>query len=180
MQNISIDQWILIVLAIVSLLFGTGLYYRLRAKKDKNIPGLENTSVVTAEIQKATCEFFKLKIQITTGDYKDIDFGYNVYSIKVNRIFKETFKIGLYEKELLGAEITIHSGGGVLSGGESTKCVGVNVYKLPEKQFEPDEPFSIFSFGAHRGMFGFFRTFVEHINPNSGVVTLNVFWCAKK
>ena len=46
-----------------------------------------------------------------------------------------------------------------------------------ELQSQLDEPVSVYFLWTNRRRHRFFRLFVEHINRNTGVVTLNAFLC---
>jgi len=71
----------------------------------------------------------------------------------------------------------VSSGGGLLFCGNDCESVGTNEFIVPAKEFELEEPVSVYFFCTTAGLHRFFRLFVDHINGKTGVVTLNAFLC---
>ena len=61
-----------------------------------------------------------------------------------------------------------------LYGGEYCKNTDVNQYLMPQKEFNSEEPCSVYAYHVQEGYFSFIRVFVDHINPHSREVTLNL------
>jgi hypothetical protein len=99
-----------------------------------------------------------------------------VGSTYANSMVLELFSATHSRRRGRGCHIKVSSGGGLFFCGDYCEKTDVNEFIVPTKEFSLDEPVSLYFFwtsGWHR----FFRLFVEHINHNTGLVTLNAFLC---
>jgi hypothetical protein len=69
--------------------------------------------------------------------------------------------------------LEVNCGGGLVYGGERTTKVHVNRYCMPISQFE-HEPYSIYYQRFSERYLHFFALYVEHINPQASILTLQV------
>lgn len=171
MPGISLDQWIIIITMALTLLFGSGLYFRFRAKKKKEVA----SAVISERKNIAIGNSLRRTMKIKIGDFETLACGRSNVKISVIDIVEETFEIEHFESASYGAELEVSTGGGLVFGGCSVKKSGVNRYKAPAKRFHDEEPYSIFQFHVAEKYFSFLRIYIEHINPHTNEVTLNVF-----
>lgn len=116
------------------------------------------------------------KAKIKKGDYREFKWDSSLVKISFLDIVDEEFETIVGEKQTLGAELEVSSGGGLVYGGKCAKESGVNKYKVPPIISNYEEPYSLFFFHTGEKYHRFFRVFVEHINPHSEEVTLNIFF----
>ncbi|MGD0552840.1 MAG: hypothetical protein ABSB25_09330 [Sedimentisphaerales bacterium] len=179
MESINLAQWITIGIGLATLLFGGGLikhfFFRHPAKidspKDTN---QDNERQVPVTIIKTNPCLIKAKIKV--GDYQEFKWGDSSIKISVMDIVNEPFKTIVGEQQVLGVELGIDSGGGLVYGGNYTKESGVNKYKAPQVFSNHEEPYSLYFFHTWEKHCKLFRVLVEHINPRSEDVTLNIFF----
>jgi len=169
MASISLEQWIIIVISALTLLFGSGLYFQFRSTKKRA------SAVIPESKKKEIGNLLRRTMKIRVGDFETLTWRSKNLKISVIDIVQETFKMEHFESKSYGAELEVSTGGGLVFGGYSAKNTGVNRYKTPVKKFPNEEPFSIFAFHCAANYFSFIRIYVEHINPHTNEVTLNVF-----
>lgn len=169
MAGIPLDQWIIIFVSALTLLFGSGLYFRFRSKKKST------SSVISKNKKKEIGNSLRRTFKIRIGDFETISWRSSSLKISIIDIVLEMFKLNRFEMESYGAELEVDTGGGLVFGGFSVKEAGVNRYKIPVKKFQNEEPCSVFTFNCSDEYFSFMRVYVEHINPHTNEVTLNVF-----
>ena len=180
----GVFAWIIIPLAISVILF---MLTSKVLKQDVSAPVIIDSLQVNVQNSlpvphvsppiKVDKDNFLTTVKITAGDYRDFLWDSQTVRIEVSEIVKETFNFhSLGKKESYGAAIYIKAGGGLVYGGEESNYVDVNKYLIPQKLLQDQEPCSIYSFHITENYFNFFRVFIEHINPNSGQATLNVFF----
>jgi len=165
MAELSLYQWIIIIISAIMLIFGSGLYFRFKAKKKK----------VKETTKREFGNSLRKIVKVAVGDYVTLPCDHSNLKITVIDIVQENFKMEHFEIESYGANLGVDAGGGLVFGGYSAIETGVNQYKIPIKKFQNEEPCSIYSFHCKKDYFSFMRIFIEHINPHSKEVTLNVF-----
>jgi len=133
-----------------------------------------NEKLISATIVKANPYLTKAKIKV--GDYQEFKWGDSSIKISVMDIVNEPFKTIAGEQQALGVELGVDSGGGLVYGGNCTKEFGVNKYKAPQIFSNFEEPYSLYFFHTGEKYCKLFRVLVEHINPRSEEVTLNIFF----
>lgn len=119
------------------------------------------------------------KARIFEGDYQEFIWGGTTVRISVLQIIKTDFSHSPshVKNEVLGVEIGFSTGGGLVYGGEVCKKTAVNRYLMPQKEFQQEEPCSVyFYYIIHEERFLFMRVFVDHINQHSRQVTLSLFF----
>ena len=119
-----------------------------------------------------------LKLDVPVGDYVEIHHQGIVIRVSIEEIVEREFSFSATHSRRRGrgCHIKVSSGGGLFFCGDYCEKTDVNEFIVPTKEFSLDEPVSVYFFwtsGWHR----FFRLFVEHINHNTGLVTLNAFLC---
>jgi hypothetical protein len=118
-----------------------------------------------------------LKLDVPVGDYVEIHHQGVVIKVSIEEIVEREFLFsGTSRRHGRGCHIKVSSGGGLFFCGDYCDKTDVNEFIVPTKEFNLDEPVSVYFFwtsGWHR----FFRLFVEHINHKTGLVTLNAFLC---
>jgi len=117
-------------------------------------------------------------IRISAGDYQEFTWGCRTIRVEILEIKKEKFYLASLhgEKEQYGAVIKVSTGGGLVYGGSDCKEVGVNQYLVPPNDLDDEEPSSVYAYHVGKDYFDFFRIFVDHINPQTHQVTLNLFF----
>jgi hypothetical protein len=117
-----------------------------------------------------------LKLEVPVGDYIEIDHQGSVVKVMMEEIVEREFPTLMGGRRRgRGCRINVDNGGGLLFCGEQCEKTDVNEFILPTKEFNLDEPVSVYFFGATAEWHRFFRLFVEHVNHRTEVVTLNVF-----
>jgi hypothetical protein len=169
MAIISLDQWIFIIISVLTLLFGSGLYFRFKRRKKKA------SAVISESRKKDVGNSLRKTMKIRVGDFETFPWRSSNLKISVIDIVQETFKMQCVELESYGVDLEVNTGGGLVFGGYSAKETDVNRYKIPVKRFQNEEPCSIFAFHCGDNYFSFMRICVEHVNPHTNEVTLNVF-----
>jgi len=116
------------------------------------------------------------KTRILEGDYQEFIWGPATVRVSVSEIVKGKFNFSSLrgEKETLGAVMDFSTGGGLVYGGADCKQTGVNQYLIPQKEFNQEEPCSVYAYHVREGYFSFIRVFVDHVNQHSREVTLNL------
>ena len=116
--------------------------------------------------------------RINEGDYQEFLWGVSTVRVAITEIKKEKFYLSRLggEKELHGAVIDVSTGGGLVCGGTDCKKTGVNQYLVPQKKFDDEEPCSVYAYHVRKDYFNFLRIVIDHINPHSRQVTLNLFF----
>lgn len=114
--------------------------------------------------------------KILEGDYQDFVWGPTTVRLSVSEIVKANFHFSHLggKKETPGAVIHFSTGGGLVYGGVDCKQTGVNQYLIPQKEFDDEEPYSVYAYYFRDDYFRFFRVFVDHVNQHSRQVTLNL------
>jgi hypothetical protein len=92
--------------------------------------------------------------------------------IEVRSIRENTQK--RYDEEENGAELWVNSGGGLVFGGERAIKITTNCYYLAVSKFQDREPWSVYFWNFSNERARFFAAYLDHINPHTGVVTINV------
>jgi len=172
-------QWISILIGVATLLFGGGLIWRFffrhpvshNDQKDIDRNSDKQTSLAVVKTNP-----YMTKAKIKKGDYREFKWDSSLVKISFLDIVDEEFETIVGEKQTLGAELEVSSGGGLVYGGKCAKESGVNKYKVPPIISNYEEPYSLFFFHTGEKYHRFFRVFVEHINPHSEEVTLNIFF----
>ena len=124
MNNIGIDQWILIMLALLTLLFGTGLLFRFKSRHKKEEKSLSSDQKSAVRKNRG---LIQLSPKISVGDFMDISLRWdNKIRITVLDIVQDKFDVTGSEKELdcVDLEISIPPmifKGVSLYGGKYTK-----------------------------------------------------------
>jgi len=111
------------------------------------------------------------KTKILEGDYQEFIWGPTTVRVSVSEIVKSRLR---GERETLSAVIHFSTGGGLVYGGADCKETGVNQYLIPQKEFNQEEPCSVYAYHVREGYFSFIRVFVDHVNQHSREVTLNL------
>jgi pyrimidine deaminase RibD-like protein len=120
-----------------------------------------------------------LRLQVPVGDYVEIHHHGRVVRVSIEEIVEREFPCSAIHspRHGRGCHMKVSSGGGLLFCGKDCESVGTNEFVVPEKEFDLEEPVSVYFFWTTAGSHRFFRLFVEHINGKTGVVTLNAFLC---
>jgi pyrimidine deaminase RibD-like protein len=118
-----------------------------------------------------------LKLEVPVGDYAEIHHRGFVIKVSLEEIIEREFSRSAIRdrKRGRGCHLKLSSGGGLFFCGSDCEQTGVNEFMVPTKEFDQEEPVSVYFFWAREGWHRFFRLFVEHINRTTGVATLNVF-----
>jgi len=168
--------WFLLIISLVIaiILFATRKFFSRDQIADMH---LKTNTVNPIKVHKNT--FLRI-IKIKVGEYQDFLWEDLLIRIKLLDIKRDLFidPLSSEKSEEYGAILDINIGGGVVVGGEITRELDVNKYIVPEKKFEYEEKYSIFSFNADQKDYYFFRLFVEHINIPSNLVELNLFFAS--
>jgi len=116
---------------------------------------------------------------IREGDYQEFIWLGSTVRVTVSQIeekeFYRGFSFGRREK-CLGATLDISTGGGLVYGGENCIKESTNKYSMPQREFSQEEPYSVYEFHVSNESFNFFRVYVDHINPYTREVKLNLFF----
>jgi hypothetical protein len=123
---------------------------------------------------------FLTVVRVSQGDYVDFKWEMGKVRIEVSEIVKAEAASLLHAEQLWKAAIYVDSGGRIVYAGRECEKLKTNKYLVPQKKdvaYGDEELCAVFFFHADKGHFSFFRVYVEHINPTSGQVTLNVFFC---
>jgi len=132
---------------------------------------IPNIELSNENIQRQYIE----KIIIKEGDYIEIPWSHKTYKITLENIINENFQ-ERYPNEIQdGIELKINSGGGLLYSGKYGKEVSVNHWKIPLKDANNEELYSVYSYHIYNGSFSFFRCYGSHINKHSREVTLSIY-----
>lgn len=120
-----------------------------------------------------------LKLRVPVGDYVEVKHQGLVLRASIEDIVERRFSSSgiLGGRPGVGCRMKVSSGGGVFFCGDDCEKNGINEFTVPTKEFTQDEPVSVYFFWTNVGYHRFVRLFVEHINRNTGVVTLNVLLC---
>jgi len=120
-----------------------------------------------------------LRLQVSVGDYVEIQHQGGMVRVSIEEIVEGEFSCSALggRKHGRGCRMKVSSGGGLLFCGDDCEKTGINEFIVPTKEFSLEEPVSVYFFWTTTGWHRFFRLFVEHINHNAGVVTLNAFLC---
>ena len=92
--------------------------------------------------------------------------------IEVRSVRENTQK--RYDEEQHGAELSVSTGGGLVFGGERAIQIATNCYYLPMSKFNNREPWSVYFWNFSNERAHFFAAYLDHINPHTGVVSINV------
>ncbi len=92
--------------------------------------------------------------------------------IEVRSVRENTQK--RYDEEEHGAELWVTTGGGLVFGGERAIQIATNCYYLAVSKFQNREPWSIYFWHVSNEYARFFAAYLDHINPHTGIVTINV------
>jgi hypothetical protein len=121
--------------------------------------------------------FCATTITLSSGDYQDFNWDGTDVRIEVSEVVKGTFDAGYNGVESYAASINVKFGGALVFAGNCCKRIGVNMYQVPRMQTgmrEEESAFYLYTIG--QDYFRFFRGYVDHINPQSGRVTFNLFF----
>ena len=180
MNNIGIDQWILIILAFLTLLFGTGLIFRFKSrhkKEGKSLPSDEKP-----EVRKKR-GLIQVKPKIRVGDFMDIPLRWDdKIRINVLDIVQDKFEIMNSEEELDCVDLEINIPplifkGVSLYGGKYTKEIASWRYRIPASKFSDERLPSLYIYSTGKDSFDFLRIFAVHINRHAMQVVLDIFYC---
>lgn len=118
-----------------------------------------------------------LRLQVPLGDYVEIHHQDRVVRVSIEEIVERDFLCSAIHsrRRLRGCHMKVSNGGGLLFCGKDCEEADTNEFIVPTKEFDLEEPVSVYFFWTSTGLHRFFRLFVEHINRNTGVVTLNAF-----
>lgn len=181
--SIDTDQWIVIGISILTLLFGGGVVWRLlghrgvaKGEGDSNKGDTKDMLPIAILPIIAKGSPYVAKVKIKVGGYREFEWSDRLVKISLVDIVKENFKTIIGEMETFGAELRVETGGGLVYGGKCTKEYGVNQYRVPAIVSHYEEPYSLYFFHSDKNYLSFFRVFVEHINHHANEVTLNVFF----
>jgi hypothetical protein len=175
--------WIIISFPISIIAFFI-LINLLHSEKQESLIKIDSIHINVKDYNFTMSEHLPIKIEkddfyniikIHAGDYRDFIDDYKKIRIEVKDIITDNFEGFLGKNEKYGVIIHIDTGGGLVFGGEYSKRIGTNEYAIPQKATSDEEPYSIYRFYTTESYFNFLRVFVEHINPKSQEVTLNVF-----
>ena len=127
MANIPIYQWVIIIVSILTLLFGSGLYFRFKSRRKKakdisrededQIQDFRKSESPKKVIGKAIRSVFKISV----GDYKDIPWEGSTIRVSVLDIVREDFEMHGAEPENYGVELEVNTGGGLVYAGDLKK-----------------------------------------------------------
>lgn len=178
-KTINAAQWITIGISLASLLFGGGLIWRFffkhrpqeNSQGNINKDGSDQTPLTVVRANP-----YLVKIKFKLGDYKEFEWDRSLVKISFLGIVNENFKTVVGDKQTLGVELQVDSGGGLIYGGEYTKKSDVNQYKVPLIISHYEEPYSLYFYHTGEKYCRFFRVFAEHINPHSEEAILNIFF----
>jgi hypothetical protein len=92
--------------------------------------------------------------------------------IEVRSVRKNTQK--RYDEDEYGAELCVTAGGGLVFGGERAIQITTNCYYLAVAKFQNREQWSVYFWYFSNQSARFFAAYLDHINPHTGVVTINV------
>ena len=109
---------------------------------------------------------FKLRV----GDFwqfPDLDIKIEVRSVRENTQRR-------HDEEAYGAELLVNTGGGLVFGGERAIQITTNCFYLAVTKFKDREPWSVYFWYLSNEYARFFAAYLDHINPHTGVVTINV------
>ena len=165
----EIYQIILIIIAIITLVFGPGIIYRIKGKK-----GNSQSSQLNEQI-RINSKILSLERTIPLGDFIEVVWKYRKMKIEIKDIRREVIQdhISLgYHREHTAAEIKFDTGGGLVYGGQYTKEMGVNTFLLIPFSDEYEEPFSVFAFST--SLKYLMRICIKHINEHAKTVTLDI------
>jgi hypothetical protein len=181
--SIDTDQWIVIGISILTLLFGGGVVWRLlghrgvaKGEGDSNKGDTKDMLPIAILPIIVKGNPYVAKVKIKVGGYREFEWSDRLVKISLVDIVKENFKTIIGEMETFGAELGVETGGGLVYGGKCTKEYGVNQYRVPAIVSHYEEPYSLYFFHSDKNYLRFFRVFVEHINHHANEVTLNVFF----
>jgi hypothetical protein len=124
--------------------------------------------------------FGLLTIEVPVGDYVEIHHHSRVVRVSIEEIVEREFSFSeIGRRHGTGCRMKVNNGGGLLFCGTYCEKTSTNEFIVPTKGFlsDLDEPVSVYFFWTSTGGLRFFRLFVDHINRNTGVVTLNAFLC---
>jgi hypothetical protein len=173
-------QWTMAAIAVVTLLFGSGLVWRFR-KRRTGVESGGTTPETPAPVHPSMLRMQGKRVdgvlKVAVGDFVDIAWDGRDIRIRVHGIAKDkvTHAAGYTKEDETTVDIEMNVGGALLFGGEATLKAGVNRFRLPQRTFDQDEPYSMYLFHVGSDSFRFIRVFVEHVNPVAGVITLNFF-----
>ncbi|MCJ7648424.1 MAG: hypothetical protein MUP85_07410 [Candidatus Lokiarchaeota archaeon] len=175
-------QKVLIIVAVLTFLFGSGIIFRLCSNEDRksNISSekndLPNSNNFNREFVKSNIPYSSV---IQLGEMKI--FELNGEEVKIN--FKELSKSSKSKfsnsDSVDAVVLSFDIGGGLVYGGNLTTEVGVNEFLMPESKDYEQELYSAYHFTASENYFNFFRIYVEHINKYNKTVKLNLYFSKK-
>ena len=116
--------------------------------------------------------------RINEGDYQEFIYGHTTIKVAVSEIVKKKLYHSYIpgEIESIGAVLEISTDGGLVHGGEDCKKEGTNKYLIPQKETQVEETYSVYAYHAKKDYFNFFRVYIDHVNPHTRQVTLNLFF----
>lgn len=174
-------EWATALVGLLTVLFGSGAVWQVRRRRasappppsgDVTEPKPESHHDISTKAPKLS-----RVLKVSVGDYVDVHWGSRATRITIHGIGQETvtpeYRISPEQITMVDVEMSV--GGALVFGGESTLKAGVNRFKLPQKQFDQEEPCSMYLYHIGDNYFRFQRVFVEHINQVAQVVTLNIF-----
>lgn len=117
-----------------------------------------------------------LKARIFEGGFREFIWGSKTVRISVPRIVRENFYLSQLRsgQEASGAEVQLSMGGGLVYSGADCRETGVNQYLMPQKEFQDEEPYSVYAYHTGEKYFHFMRIYVDHVNQHSRQVTLDL------
>jgi len=113
-------------------------------------------------------------ITLGIGDYQEIAFGIGL-RIELLGISRAAALGG----DTYAAEVYVDAMGALVGGGEYTERLDVNKYRLPRRQYDHSEGFSVYFLHMFSSGYRVFSAVVTHINHQRGTVTFRVL-CAER
>jgi hypothetical protein len=142
-----------------------------------NHPTAEARTHETRPITISTGGGVIYKARIFEGDFQEFIWGGTTVRISVFQITSFYYSLSHGRQEAMGVEIGFSTGGGLVWGGADCKNTGTNRYLMPQKEFQDEEPCSVYFYHIiNEKYFRFMRVFVDHINQHSRQVTLSLFF----
>ena len=136
---------------------------------NSNITGiLGNIALNIKNISLKRTEVDLYQIQIREGSF----WQNGGKRIDVKEIIEATDNQGI---KYYNADLLFNTGGGLCYGGENTKHLTTNYYRVPVTRSD-QEPSGIYSyrFSIEDGWFSFYCASITHINPKERIVTIEI------
>jgi hypothetical protein len=139
---------------------------------------------MTGEPIEVVSDNFTKTFSIHVGGYQDFvkRFGTHSYTVRfdLKQIVEAKIPTESFPKDIDQAIIYTNTGGGLVYGGAETTARTTNEFSVPEVIDNINqEPRSVYWFHARDDSFEFCRLIVDHIDRNSGTVTMSVFFLRK-